>query len=431
MQFLEQDKDQQIHKRLFAKVDYCLSEGAERNADGCAIRYSSVLLLAVTGVNGFVLTCMYFTWNAHRTRAKELARGRWEEEQLTTIDEAVSSFLQHEDQYTATATFLEFSDYNDSIDFHNLDTVTDTRPDVSRLRSNLRWYRGAGKLLWYTTCFVFVIAAATIVFLLVKAFGALIDYDMPTDLGSLWRMGVGKAHGYTIALTKVIEALGANAFYGTLMLANVAQVILGLAWWLTNSLLTKLLLAQRWARFIVKRSGLRVSSPKGQQRPSYILSLPYRYSIPLIIASAVLHWLLSQALFVVQTRGFVYDLESQSKDQFVRDDTLDASVIGYSIIAFIFAVSILFGISLSITLLATKPLPRREVQPCDGGAEAEPGVLVTRMPLVLNCSAAISAACHPGPGSQEAHLELVQWGKMESGKWSITNKTPLRYSLDT
>lgn len=254
---------------------------------------------------------------------------------------------------------------------------------------------------------------------------------MPTDLGSLWHMGIGEAHGYnTIALTEATKSLGANAFYGTLILANLPQVILGLLWWLANSLLTKLLLAQRWARFIVKRSGLRMSSPKGQQRSSYVLSLPYRYSIPLIIASAVLHWLLSQATFVVQTRGFVCDLTSQSKDQFIRNDALDGSVIGYSTIAFIFALTIVLGISISIALLAMKSLPSRELPPGEGGAGAGQGSLVTQMPLALSCSAAISAACHPGLGSRDIHLDLVQWGKMESRKWSITNETPLRYSLD-
>ncbi|KAI0443597.1 hypothetical protein F4803DRAFT_550045 [Xylaria telfairii] len=431
MQFIEIDKDQQIRKTLSAKVDYCLSAGVEQDLDGCAIRYSSVLLLAVTGVNGYVLICIYFTWKSHRVRVKEVAQGRWEEQQLTTLDEAVSSFLQHEDRYTATATIVEISDYNDSTEFSTLGTMTNnSRPAVHRLRSKLRLYRGAGKLPWYTTAFLFIVATIALIILLVKALVALTEYDLPTDLGSLWHMGIGEAHGYTIALTQAIKSLGSNAFYGTLILANVPQVVLGLLWWLANSLLTKLLLAQRWARFIVKRSGLRMSSPEGQQRSSQVLSLPYRYSIPLIIASAVLHWLLSQAIFVVQTRGFIYDLASQSKDQFVRNDALDGSVIGYSTIAFIFALAIVLGISMSIALLAMKPLPSRALQPSEGAAEAEQGSLVTRMPLALSCSAAISAACHPGLGSQDIHLDLVQWGKMESGKWSITNETPLRYSID-
>ncbi|KAI0416307.1 hypothetical protein F5X98DRAFT_388078 [Xylaria grammica] len=422
MEALEVDNDDQIHRRMFAKVDYCLSAGAEKNADGCAIRYSTVLLLVVTGLNGCVLACMYFTWNIHRARMKEIAGGQWEEEQLTTLDEAVSNFLQHEDQYTTTATFLEFADCNSSKDFRSSAAMTESPLAAHRLQSKLRWYHGTGKLF----CFIGVAIAVAI--LMSKAFTALTKYGVPTDTGALWRMGIGEAHGYTIALTEAIKSLGANAFYGTLLLANVPQIVLGLAWWLANSLLSRLLLAQRWAQFILKRSGLRVSSPQGQQRRSFFLSLPYRYSIPLIIASTVLHWLLSQSFFVVQTRGFVYDL---AQDQFVRDGTLDGSVIGYSTAAFILSLVIALVIFISIALLSMKPLPSREIQHDESGAEVERGFVVTRMPLVSSCSAAISAACHPGFESQETHLKLVQWGKMASGKWSITNETPLRYSLDT
>ncbi|GAP85633.2 hypothetical protein SAMD00023353_1301040 [Rosellinia necatrix] len=429
MKVLEIDKDWQVYNQISVKVDYCLSGGVEHREADCAIRYSSVLLLVVTGLNGCVLTCVYFAWNIHRAQMKEVAKGRWEEEQLTTVDEAVSSFLQHEDQYTMTATFLECSDYDDSIGFCTPAAVVESRAAADRLRSNLRWYRGAGRVLWYTTTFVFVGAAAAITFLVVKAVGALTDYGIPTDLASLWRMGVGETHGYTIALTKAIASLGANAFYGTLFLANVPQVVLGVGWWLANSLLTRLLLAQRWAKFIVKRSGLRVPSPQGQQRRSFFLSLPYRYSIPLLILSAVLHWLLSQSFFVVQTRGFVYDMAYQDKDQFVRDEALDASVIGYSTIAFILSLAIVFGIFIGIVLLAMKPLPSREIGPCEGGTETDGNLLVTRMPLVSTCSAAISAACHPGPGSCDAHLKPVQWGKTRSGRWSITDETSLQYSL--
>ncbi|KAJ8128619.1 hypothetical protein O1611_g5014 [Lasiodiplodia mahajangana] len=273
--------------------------------------------------------------------------------------------------------------------------------------------------------------AAGITLLLVKAIGALNDYGLSTDLGSLWHMGIGEDHGYSIVLTQEIESLGVDAFSGTLFLANVPQVILGSGWWLANSLLTRLLLAQRCARFIVKRSGLRVSSPEGQQRRYFFLSLPYRYGVPLLILSAVLHWLLSQSFFVVQATGFVYDLTYKGRDQFVRDNTLDGSVIGYSTIAFIFSLAIILGLSISIVFLAVKPLPRREIEPCESYAESDRDSLIIQMPLVSSCSAAISAACHPGPGSQDTHLRLVQWGKMRSGKWSITDETPLQYSLDT
>lgn len=42
------------------------------------------------------------------------------------------------------------------------------------------------------------------------------------------------------------------------------------------------------------RKGLRVTQPHGYQRSSYFLQLPYRWSLPLIVISGTLHWLLSR-----------------------------------------------------------------------------------------------------------------------------------------
>lgn len=46
------------------------------------------------------------------------------------------------------------------------------------------------------------------------------------------------------------------------------------------------------------RKTLRVSAPEGLQRSSYFVSMPWRYGIPLISAMSLLHWLISQSVFV-------------------------------------------------------------------------------------------------------------------------------------
>jgi hypothetical protein len=48
------------------------------------------------------------------------------------------------------------------------------------------------------------------------------------------------------------------------------------------------------------RKPLRVSEPVGIQRSSYFISLPWRYGIPLYGSSAVMHWLVSQSLFLAR-----------------------------------------------------------------------------------------------------------------------------------
>jgi hypothetical protein len=55
------------------------------------------------------------------------------------------------------------------------------------------------------------------------------------------------------------------------------------------------------------RKTLRVSAPVGIQRSSYFVSMPLRYGIPLIVTMSLLHWLISQSLFVVATVSYESD----------------------------------------------------------------------------------------------------------------------------
>ncbi|KAL4908406.1 hypothetical protein BDW74DRAFT_100443 [Aspergillus multicolor] len=131
------------------------------------------------------------------------------------------------------------------------------------------------------------------------------------------------------------------------------------------------------------RPVIRVSWPIGAQRSTYYLSLPYRYSILLQIASALLHWLVSQSLFFV--RIVAYDTDG--KPYTVED----AITCGYSPQAIIYAMilgSVLVGAAIVLGL-------RRFKSP---------------MPLSGYCSAAISAACHPCVEGDHA-LKPVQWGE--------------------
>ncbi|OJJ80605.1 uncharacterized protein ASPGLDRAFT_69380 [Aspergillus glaucus CBS 516.65] len=71
-------------------------------------------------------------------------------------------------------------------------------------------------------------------------------------------------------------------------------------------------LAVEWNSYSVHRKGLRVSTfLHGHQWSTYFLSLPYRYAIPLIACSGILHWLISRSLYIVniQARGFNHGRE--------------------------------------------------------------------------------------------------------------------------
>lgn len=52
---------------------------------------------------------------------------------------------------------------------------------------------------------------------------------------------------------------------------------------------------------------LRVTNPKGQQISTYFLQLPYRYSIPLLIISILLHWVLSGCIYLLVMQGGYFE----------------------------------------------------------------------------------------------------------------------------
>lgn len=86
--------------------------------------------------------------------------------------------------------------------------------------------------------------------------------------------------------------------------ANCWQIIISGLYVAENSLLTSMLVGREWANYAIKRKPLRVSHPKGVQRSTYYLSMPFRYAIPVMIANTVLHWLVSQSVFLVSTITF-------------------------------------------------------------------------------------------------------------------------------
>src|SRR5687767_6407768 len=80
---------------------------------------------------------------------------------------------------------------------------------------------------------------------------------------------------------------------GAAMQINSSQVGLSIAYLAYNGLFTRMLSEWEWAKYAMMFQSLRVSFPKGQQRSTYRLQLPYRWSIPLMIVSGTMHWLVS------------------------------------------------------------------------------------------------------------------------------------------
>lgn len=127
-----------------------------------------------------------------------------------------------------------------------------------------------------------------------------------------------------------------------------------------NNLKTTLLIADGWKRFIPTRKAVRVATPRSLQRSSYLLSLPLKYSVPLNIINTLLHWLVSQCVFVVASVEYV-------TPDFSHDKENDNFIIGFSTIAFVFAIvagAVLFLAPLPLAYLwrLEAPVPPEEEQ---------------------------------------------------------------------
>ncbi|KAI1861845.1 hypothetical protein JX265_009348 [Neoarthrinium moseri] len=410
--------DGKIIRDVAVQVDYCLSAGAEETQAGCAIRYSSVMLLAVIACNCIKLACMWLVWKLNS------GRGQGIYEPLVTQGDAIASFLSSQDKTTKEMPLVEASDLTNRVlsssmaaDERNMGMVSTS----SRLRHPVRWFRSISVTHWIAIFVSYLLILVLLSISLALALRQLVVYDQSVDLGSLWRMGIGEVQPYSISLTEAWGAMSEKAFYGTALLANGSQLLLSFGWYFANSLLTRIVINRHWSQFITKRRALRVSTPAGGQRSTYFLSLPYRYSVPLLMASAIVHWLLSRSLFVVQTTGFSYRLGQNTDNGFVRANQFDGSVVGYSGIAMVLSVATLSALLIGLLALSTRKLPCREASTEDE---------VIRMPLAGTCSMAISSACHPSDVETDVYLLPLQWGKNELDRWSFTSQNRLSYQVE-
>jgi hypothetical protein len=145
--------------------------------------------------------------------------------------------------------------------------------------------------------------------------------------------------------------------------------------------------AAEWNNLATSRKGLRVTRPVGQQRDTYFLQLPYRWSLPLTIASGGLHWLLSQSIFLV--RVDTYDRQGN----LVMGDA-SKSACGFSGTSWIALTGSFFVLVGTVGVIG-----RRKFK--------------VKIPFAASCSLVISAACHAPRGESEAYLRPLRWGVVE------------------
>lgn len=178
-------------------------------------------------------------------------------------------------------------------------------------------------------------------------------------------------------------------------IANAGQLVLSFCYLAINSECTAMAGAAEWNSLASSRKGLRVTKPVGQQRDTYFLQLPYRWSLPLTISSGGLHWLLSQSIFLV--RIDTYDRDSKLIIG-GEGESRSRSACGFSGTSWIAMTLCFFILVGTVGLIGRKKIK-------------------VRIPFAASCSLVISAACHTPRDDQGAHYRPLRWGVVEKGMY--------------
>ncbi|KAK6850939.1 hypothetical protein PG987_000573 [Apiospora arundinis] len=369
------------------EVRYCLAEPIET----CQVRASSSLLLVVLlCVVAKIIICSTLVW-------------RLEQTSLVTPGDAIESFITAPDPITLGISTMSLSD-SQSLEYTTRSHYKETQEsDLTFMPKARCWHGNSSRLqsaiplrTWiqvYYPIFLFLLAFMVCISISGSQMGNIPFFAQSIYSGrySLLIMinirinNFGPSEG-----SETFGLLGARPdFLGILLFANLPQLIISFCYLTINNLYTQLQAEQEWNSYAEFYKPLRVSYPAGQQISTYRLQLPYKYSIPLIAMSTIIHWLMSNSLFLLIIEGDTGVRDTFGGDKSSIGVSEDASVVlGVSGVAMVITFVISFVFAISPLVFRCR---RLRYQMVVGGTNS----------LVL------SAACHvPGPLSQSsAHVD--------------------------
>ncbi|KIK53457.1 hypothetical protein GYMLUDRAFT_134315, partial [Collybiopsis luxurians FD-317 M1] len=349
-------------------VNYCISQLV---VPKCQLNFNLPLLAIVIVFNVVKVVCMSFV-------AMRIKDGP-----LVTIGDAIASFIDKPDPYTNDMCLASGSHFDEQSRDQRFPPLC-----IEYHPPKLKWINAASRQHWILTICLYVrgmfISLLIYALIYLKSLGSGL-----TGLAALWQFGLGKAHSQNIIQGWQIPTEGYSALVAAVLISNSPQLILSMIYLVFNSLCTTLFLTLEWSSYARSRKPLRVTSPSGDQRSTYFLQIPYRFGLPLIVYSALLHWLLSQSIFLVKVSYWI------TRDDINEILDSDASITscGYSPMGMM--LTIIVGASLILLALVLAFFKH----------------LNGDMPLVGSCSAAIAAACHPPEDGKDSSTP-VKWGAM-------------------
>ena len=320
---------------------------------------------------------------------------------LVTLGDAIESFIKHPDPstngmclitaYDAARTFSKST---------GLGAGTGAMPKPYT-NARHRWHKVITRRQWTVLAFLLTIMIALLIVGIILGTSRL----APPTLANAWSVGVGEVQTQNLVLGARVPQLGASAVLITALIANAPQSFLSFLYMVYNTFFTLMHVGEDWdlygaytetTRHIFQVSAkkathryLRVSNPKGKQKSTHTLNLPLRFALPLVCVSGLLHWLMSQSLYLANISVIP------------RDGTLprhdEITTVAYSPQGMI----LLCALAIVMFLIVGAYASRRY-----GG----------QMSIVGSNSAAIAAACHVGNQSERRRREIVlrkiAWGEL-------------------
>jgi hypothetical protein len=260
---------------------YCL---AQRLAEECSVEVSQSIAIGVCVANliKVVVMCVILF------KATETS--------IVTLGDAIASFIQVQDPNARGLSAEDCSTIDEAL---------------QRDRSGLPWGRIWTKRrfrLWHSVSkgkwalSGIAVAVSLIAIAIFLAMAVRADIGRGTDFAG--NTFLSKPPNVVIGY----ESLAGLSLSGVVILVNLPQLICSLLYFYYNALLTAFCQAKEWNAFSLRPRSLRVSSrPRGQQKSSYYLSLPFRFAIPLLVLSGLLHWLISQTIFMLKVKFRNFD----------------------------------------------------------------------------------------------------------------------------
>ncbi|OGM43322.1 hypothetical protein ABOM_008718 [Aspergillus bombycis] len=372
------------------EIDHCL---VTESSHTCQLLYSPIILYIAIACNALKFSSILLCLLVSR------------EPTLATIGDALDSFLRSPDMVSKGQCLLSKMD----------DTIFPDPSDIDPAWAQ-RWQHGEG---WLGRCYQGTSVrrwGACILLWLASIIVGLVFLFKGINL-------VGARNAFTtgfgaLSLNAIVNTSGyrggtAASIVTTSIVANLPQLLLSGLYFMYNAVLTGMASAYEWSMFAYQQTTLRVTLPWGAQRETYWLQLPWRYSLPLLACSTIIHWLISQSIFLINLKIYQPNNELLTRPNTHFPSASDSGIItacGYSPLAIVTALAVAVLMFAVLTTVSTFKL--------------KPGI-----PVIGSCSVAISAACHPPEEDSDAAGKPLSWGAVrhqegdQPGHCCLTSQT--------